>query len=65
MKHGHLLYLFESCMVEGGDVCESTIMKEKNLQRNMGRLQEDTKLANLKSDIVLAVKYLEQTLFGN
>jgi hypothetical protein len=35
IKHGHLLYLFESCMLEGGDVCESTIMKKKNLQRNM------------------------------
>ena len=50
-------------MVEGGDVCESTIMKEKNLQRNMGLMEgQDTKLANLKPDIVLALKYLEQTI---
>ena len=39
MKHGHLLYLCESCMGEGSDVCESTIMKEKNLQRNMGLME--------------------------
>jgi len=30
-----MLYLFDSYMLEGGDVCESTIMKKKNLQRNM------------------------------
>ena len=26
-------------MGEGSDVCESTIMKEKNLQRNMGLME--------------------------
>ena len=35
-KHGHLLYLFESCMLEGGYVCESTIMKERKFATQHG-----------------------------
>ena len=36
IKHGHLLYLFESCMLEGGNVCESTIMKKKKFATKHG-----------------------------
>ena len=36
IKHGHLLYLFEICILEGGDVCQSTIMKEEKFATQHG-----------------------------
>jgi hypothetical protein len=36
IKHGHLLYLFEICILEGGDVCQSTIMKERQFATQHG-----------------------------